>query len=92
MCNILFKSKEVLTRKEHLCWGCAEKFPPKSRMVKQDGKYDNEVSTTYWCRMCFAYIKTLSDTEDGFVFAEFKYEDSYHKFKNSVKAKLIELT
>ncbi len=91
--QIVFNSKEVLTRKPHVCWGCAEHFPIKSRLIKVDGIDDNSLAyTIYWCRLCYGFLETLADN-DGIAFGEFKSEYEYKDFiNNSLKGKLIKLT
>jgi len=84
----IFDNKEVKIRKPRFCWGCAGKFKAGNKLQVCSYVEDGHFSHVYWCKLCFAYLKTMQDG-DSFALGEFKYESDYIKFKNSSTGKLI---
>lgn len=74
--------KIVKTRKEHVCWGCGEKFEKgiSLRFVKSIDS--GVISSSYWCRICDVTALEHHDwNDDGFQFAVVKDLDGW--FDNS---------
>lgn len=68
------ESKEVITNKSHNCWGCTQKFSPKTKMrcVKS---VDNGVFTTsYWCATCQMIMDRDFRFDDEFEYGELRNE------------------
>lgn len=61
-------SRNVSTRKEHICWGCSRKFPAGMKMRVVTCADAGRISTAYWCKSCCDFMDTLPsyETEDGF--------------------------
>lgn len=52
------REKEVITRKEHKCWGCCKKFPAKTKMFLNTSiTENNEILSCYFCEDCKKYIE-----------------------------------
>lgn len=79
---MVISDKLVYTRKEHSCWGCGIKFPPKSNMVVMNEARDGRLVSTYWCETCNDFMKQPDfDIEDGIFKGELASEDAYKQFK-----------
>jgi predicted SprT family Zn-dependent metalloprotease len=64
--------KNVKTRKEHKCWGCAETIPAGTNVVKTTTVNDGRIGDAYWCEKCHDAVKKMEpwEREDGFAFGE----------------------
>jgi hypothetical protein len=51
------KSKQVKTRKAHLCYGCRQKIPPKTENTLCSTYADGTAYNLYFCEQCQKYIK-----------------------------------
>ena len=64
--------KEVVTRKEHRCFGCNKKYPIGLKMVRAASADEGTVDTIYWCETCLEYMKTYfascDETGQGEIF------------------------
>ena len=49
--SYIIAQKEVITRKEQKCFGCARKFPRNTKMLRETVKYDI-IFTDYLCPTC----------------------------------------
>lgn len=49
--SYIITQKEVITRKEQKCFGCARKFPRNTRMLRSTVK-DDIIFTAYLCPTC----------------------------------------
>lgn len=49
--SYIVSQKEVITRKEQRCFGCARKFPRNTKMLRQAVK-DDIIFTVYLCPTC----------------------------------------
>ena len=67
--------KEVTTRKEHHCFGCARKFKKGSKLryckVIDGGVFDS----AYWCPVCLKYWEKYMGYSDEIGYGELKSED-----------------
>lgn len=77
------KYKIVKIRKPRTCWGCQAQHDIGHLMHYSVSVYDKELSTSYWCEVCDAFINKGGDYSDGIGKYEFKYETEYKEFKNS---------
>ena len=50
-----YNSQFVTTRKPHQCWGCAETFPPGTRMDLTAGVFQGDFHSAYYCEDCSNY-------------------------------------
>lgn len=75
------RQSTVKTRKEHDCWGCAEKFPAGTKMSVVVSKDIEKLESTYWCDICEQVLSTWDSTylQDGIGFGELKDNDPYWK-------------
>lgn len=91
--SVVFRYKEVLTRKPHNCFGCMDVYPAKSKMYKNDGINEgNEIYSLYFCSICNAYINNVDVFEDGGIHCGELKENNYGGFFETLKGKLIKLT
>ena len=49
--SYIITHKEVITRKEQKCFGCARKFPRNTKMIRETVK-DDIIFTAYLCPTC----------------------------------------
>lgn len=56
------RDKVVITRKEHMCWGCLKKFPPKTEMHSQTNVED-VIYTLYHCMDCQEELTKIDFSE-----------------------------
>ena len=72
--GILLRDGMVKTRKPHRCWGCARPFPAGSELQSTTAVFDNAIATTYWCEVCFEYMRgrPAGDFDDGISEGELK--------------------
>jgi len=61
-------AKFVRTRKEHRCFGCCRKFPPKTDMYYTVCVNDGEFGTAYWCDICKEEVETWPEWRDEGVY------------------------
>ena len=73
------KTTEVITRKEHRCWGCMRTFPAKTIMEVSVCVDAGELLRTYTCKDCSDFIQTLDayELEDGFCEGDLLNYDEY---------------
>lgn len=62
--SCIIKQKEVITRKEQKCFGCARIFPSKTKMLREIVK-DDAVFTVYLCSTCQQLVYERSGEEFG---------------------------
>ena len=67
MCHTL-RSKKVITRKGHKCFGCEEYYPKGNRMRVETTLGDGRIYDLYLCRRC-------QEAADTYV----KYGDVYYQ-------------
>lgn len=60
--SYIISQKEVITRKEQKCFGCARKFPRNTKMLRHAVK-DDVIFTAYLCPTCQAVMKEDSGEE-----------------------------
>ena len=58
------KAKYVTIRKEHKCFGCCRKFPPKTKMFYTASVNDGQFGAAYWCDICKKEIETWPEWRD----------------------------
>jgi len=90
--GIIFQTK-VKTRKDHICWGCAENFPKGSdlEVVKQsDG---GKAFSIYWCEDC-AFVSKNDDYGDDYGLGDLRNADPawYDEILQTRKLKSLEPT
>ena len=74
-------NKDVITRKEHKCWGCMRLFPPKTKMQCVTSIDAGEIGKAYWCKDCQDYMVGLDYWElaDGFCEGDLLNYDDYRE-------------
>jgi hypothetical protein len=78
MADVL-KDKIVKTRKEQVCWGCAEKFEKGSKLRVITVVDGGDFTTTYWCRICDVTYQEHTDyIDDNIRLGEVKEWDSWY--------------
>ena len=60
--SYIISYKEIITRKEHKCFGCARKFPRNTKMLRETVK-DDIIFTTYFCQTCQEVMYEISGEE-----------------------------
>lgn len=60
--SYLIASKEVITRKEQKCFGCARTFPRNTKMLREAVK-DDIIFTAYICKTCQEVMNERSGDE-----------------------------
>ena len=60
--SYIISHKEIITRKEHKCFGCARKFPRNTKMLREAVK-DDIVFTAYICQTCQEVMNERSGDE-----------------------------
>ncbi len=68
-------SKDVITKKEHNCWGCGRKFPKGSKLTFVKGVDSGEFASAYWCQTCNEYWNRNMSYDDEIGYGELKSED-----------------
>jgi hypothetical protein len=83
------ENKDVITRKEHCCFGCGRKFPKGSKLNFSKTVDGGEFSSAYWCKTCSEYWYKYMSGYDEIGFGELKSEDSegWERTRNEVEAK-----
>jgi hypothetical protein len=64
--SYIITQKEVITRKEQKCFGCARKFPRNTKMLRETVK-DDVIFTAYLCPTCqkVSYERSGDDFCEG---------------------------
>ena len=62
--NEVISDATVKTRKNHICLGCLQSFPPGSIMHKQTNIFEGSIGSVYTCPAC-EELKKYIDPEDG---------------------------
>lgn len=79
------KNIMVKTKIPHVCWGCGNEYPPKTRMrytVEADGR---DFITAYWCEVCEQVMSDWYPEDCGSIgFGDVKDGDT--EFWNEAKA------
>jgi len=71
------RTKPVVTRADHICWGCAEEYPAGTSMLTVIHEGPEEFSTTYWCITCRTVLSTWDTAHyDGLYMGEIKERDA----------------
>ena len=60
--SYIITQKEVITRKEQKCFGCARKFPRNTKMLRSTVK-DDIIFTAYLCPTCQKVVRERSGDE-----------------------------
>ena len=71
--NDFLKSKEVKTKKPHICWGCTTLFPAGSVLTYVVAVDNGDFSSCYWCDKCIE-IMSRENIHEDIEFGEFKEE------------------
>lgn len=74
----ILTNKKVITRKSHLCHGCATSYPSKSEMRYTTSVDAGEIGSAYWCKTCDEVISQTYDhydLQDGIQFGSVKDGD-----------------
>lgn len=78
------KDKDVKIKIPRKCWGCATTIAPGRTMRYNVSVFQKEFSTSYWCEICYAYLRQSGeDFSDGVAKYEFQGEFQYYLFKQS---------
>ena len=62
--SYIITQKEVITRKEQKCFGCARKFPRNTKMLRSTVK-DDIIFTDYLCPTCQKVSRERSGDDFG---------------------------
>ena len=62
--SYIITQKEVITRKEQKCFGCARKFPRNTKMLRETVK-DDIIFTAYLCPTCQKVVYERSGDDFG---------------------------
>ena len=68
----VLKNKNVITRKEHTCWGCAEKLSKGTKMNYSVIIYDGDFHADYFCMKCIDVINNYEIGDNPIYFGELK--------------------
>ena len=60
--SYIIAQKEVITRKEQKCFGCARKFSRNTKMLREAVK-DDIIFTAYLCPTCQKVVSEISGDE-----------------------------
>lgn len=79
--------KKVNIRKEHKCFACGDKHFPGEIMESNTGVWEGEISTVYWCEICYGYVESIGDRrfwedyEDGIGQSELQEDRRYKEYR-----------
>lgn len=62
--SYIITHKEITTRKEHKCFGCARNFPRNTKMLYETVK-DDIIFSAYLCKTCQSVMNDRSGDEFG---------------------------
>jgi len=82
------KQADIITRKDHHCWGCTFLFHKGTFMYTIISTDMGKIFTTYYCPKCQAYMNDHPhDFEDGIEYGDFLNDEEYAKslFKDDDK-------
>lgn len=65
----IFRNSHVVTRRDHLCWGCCIIYPKGSNMLSQAGTDDDGIYTAWTCRICQKVSSNLRDADFDYICA-----------------------
>ena len=71
--STVISDKKVKTRAEHICFGCARKFPKGSTMHREGIADGGTVWTSYLCETCKAITYDM-ESGDEFGYADLRDE------------------
>ena len=77
--------RNVRTRKEHRCWGCARKFPKGTELRVLVAAECGEIYSTYWCDTCDAYWDKHMRGEDGIAMGELCDDPEWEKLRSAIE-------
>lgn len=85
MANII-KSKMVKTRKEHVCFFCAKKYPKNTRMILSSYTDNGTVYSTYCCKVCDEYMMLHFESGDESGFGEIynEHEEEWKRIEAEI--------
>jgi hypothetical protein len=72
---MILSERNVKTRKEHKCFGCARKMPVGTQMQCTTSPDMGKLITTYWCKTCQEYWKEYMQPDDEIAQGDLRYED-----------------
>jgi len=79
MTNII-RQADIITRKDHKCWGCTFLFPKGSFMFTLISVDMGKISTCYYCPKCSSYMNDHPyDFEDGIEYGDLLNDEEYKK-------------
>ena len=80
-----FKSKKVVTRKDHKCMGCLAIIPKGTETNTLTGKDGGEISTAYYCAICMEVIHEETNCSDEWCEGDLKenYPEYYTKAREA---------
>jgi hypothetical protein len=84
---MILSTRDVITRKEHDCAGCARTFPSYTKLnviVWVDmGKAHNH----YWCSTCQEYWRLYMESDDEIGVGDLRFEDpeTWEKVRKKVE-------
>lgn len=67
--------KNVITRKEHNCFGCARKMPKGTTMQLATSVDGGVISTERWCSVCQAYWSKHMEYGDEIGYGDLRFGD-----------------
>ena len=80
-------NKDVITRKEHCCFGCGRKFPKGTKLIYSKAVNNVEFSSVYWCKTCSTYWNKYMTGYDEIGYGELKSEDTegWESIRNEIE-------
>ncbi len=86
------RSKTIICRKEHICWGCRTIIPAKSRILTVVTVDGGTINTARWCTICSEVLRQYrykidpwdEGMPDGIIIDEFI--EYYNKIVDKMRA------
>ena len=78
---MVISTRNVKTRKEHNCFGCAIKYPRSTRMTIVNWLDGSQLTSYYWCEICDSFWQKYMTHEDEIGEGDLISEPEYRKYK-----------
>ena len=87
---MLISQKNVITRKDHQCWGCGNLYPKGTEMEANTSTDCGKIFTVYFCDKCVDFLETIPmiDMPETWGFGEVALEPGYEDFIKNNKVKV----
>lgn len=86
----ILSSREVVTRKEHQCSGCARKMPEATPMKTVTYKDGRTLCSSYWCKTCQVYWNKYMRYDDEIGIGDLRHEDreNWEYIRNQIEGEV----